>query len=181
MLIPSHDISNHFVARSDYPAIVLSTLGCVQICQYMYIHLKKEFFWIAFYVHETSMHDCTECRENRPLQPRPPLPPTPHTPNHSSANNCGRPRKRCDFRATQDRVTSSCIPPCLRVGLWRLPIRTREGCPRARLFRNTLNLITKLMLKILIYLHIIHLLKSFTCFEHYPVHLQEVYVVTVYM
>ena len=37
------------------------------------------------------------------------------------------------------------------------------------------------MHKILIYLHIIHLLKSSTCFEHYPAHLQEVYVVTVYM
>ena len=35
--------------------------------------------------------------------------------------------------------------------------------------------------KILIYLHIIHLLKSSTCFEHYPNHLQEVYVVIVYM
>jgi len=35
--------------------------------------------------------------------------------------------------------------------------------------------------EILIYLHIIHLLKSSTCFEHYPAHLQEVYVVTVYM
>jgi len=32
-----------------------------------------------------------------------------------------------------------------------------------------------------IYLHIIHLLKSSTCFERYPAHLQEVYVVTVYM
>jgi len=37
------------------------------------------------------------------------------------------------------------------------------------------------MHKILIYLHIIHLLKSFTCFEHYSAHLQEVYVVIVYM
>jgi len=26
-----------------------------------------------------------------------------------------------------------------------------------------------------------HILKSSTCFEHYPAHLQEVYVVTVYM
>ena len=34
---------------------------------------------------------------------------------------------------------------------------------------------------ILIYLHIIHLLKSSTCFEHYHAHLQEVYVVIVYM
>ena len=33
------------------------------------------------------------------------------------------------------------------------------------------------MHKILIYLHIIHLLKSSTCFEHYPALLQEVYVV----
>ena len=31
------------------------------------------------------------------------------------------------------------------------------------------------------YLHIIHLLKSSTCFEHYPAHLQDVYVVTVYI
>jgi hypothetical protein len=37
------------------------------------------------------------------------------------------------------------------------------------------------MHKILIYLHIIHLLKSSTCFEHNPAHLQEVYVVIVYM
>jgi hypothetical protein len=37
------------------------------------------------------------------------------------------------------------------------------------------------MHKILIYLYIIHLLKSSTCFEHCPAHLQEVYVVTVYM
>jgi hypothetical protein len=37
------------------------------------------------------------------------------------------------------------------------------------------------MHKILIYLHIIHLLKSSTCFEHYSAHLQEVYIVTVYM
>jgi len=45
----------------------------------------------------------------------------------------------------------------------------------------TVTLISKLMHKILIYLHIIHLLKSSTCFEHYSAHLQEVYVVTVYM
>ena len=32
-----------------------------------------------------------------------------------------------------------------------------------------------------LYLHIIHLLKSSTCFEHYPAHLQEVYVIIVYM
>ena len=37
------------------------------------------------------------------------------------------------------------------------------------------------MHKILIYLHIIHLLKSSTCFEHYPAHLPEVYVFIVYM
>ena len=36
------------------------------------------------------------------------------------------------------------------------------------------------MHKFLIYLYIIHLLKSSTCFEHYPAHLQEVHVVTVY-
>jgi len=37
------------------------------------------------------------------------------------------------------------------------------------------------MHKILIYLHVINLLKSSTCFEHYAAHLQEVYVVTVHM
>jgi len=37
------------------------------------------------------------------------------------------------------------------------------------------------MHKILIYLYVIHLLKSSTRFEHYPAHLQEVYVVIVYM
>ena len=42
-------------------------------------------------------------------------------------------------------------------------------------------LISNLMHKILIYLHIIHLLKSSTCFEHYPAHLPEVYVFIVYM
>jgi hypothetical protein len=36
------------------------------------------------------------------------------------------------------------------------------------------------MHKILIYLHIVHLLKSSTCFVHYTAHLQ-VYVVIVYM
>jgi hypothetical protein len=42
-------------------------------------------------------------------------------------------------------------------------------------------LISNLMQKILIYLYIIRLLKSSTCFEYYPAHLQEVYVVIVYM
>jgi len=37
------------------------------------------------------------------------------------------------------------------------------------------------MHRILIYLHIIHLLKSSTRFEHCPAYLQEVYVVIVYM
>jgi len=37
------------------------------------------------------------------------------------------------------------------------------------------------MHKILIYLHIIHLLKSSICFEHYPAHIQEVYIVIVYI
>jgi len=41
-------------------------------------------------------------------------------------------------------------------------------------------LISNLRHKILIYLHVIHLLKSSTCFEHYPAHLQEVYVIIVY-
>jgi len=37
------------------------------------------------------------------------------------------------------------------------------------------------MHKCRIYLHVIHLLKFSTCFEHYPAHLQEVYVVSVHM
>ena len=37
------------------------------------------------------------------------------------------------------------------------------------------------MHKILIYLYIIHLLNSSTCFEHYPAILQEVYILIVYM
>jgi hypothetical protein len=37
------------------------------------------------------------------------------------------------------------------------------------------------MYKPLVHLLIIHLLKSSTCFEHYPAHLQEVHVVIVYM
>jgi hypothetical protein len=42
-------------------------------------------------------------------------------------------------------------------------------------------LISNLMHKILIYLYIIHLLKSSTCFMHYPAHLQAVYIIIVYM
>jgi hypothetical protein len=32
-----------------------------------------------------------------------------------------------------------------------------------------------------VYLRIIHLLKSSTCFEHYPAYLQEVHIVIVYV
>jgi hypothetical protein len=42
-------------------------------------------------------------------------------------------------------------------------------------------LISNLTHKICVYLHIIRLLKPNTYFEHYPAHIQEVYVVTVYM
>jgi hypothetical protein len=49
-------------------------------------------------------------------------------------------------------------------------------------FRNYFSLFDlQLHAQILIYLHITHSLKSSTCFEHYPAHLQEVYVVIVYM
>jgi hypothetical protein len=37
------------------------------------------------------------------------------------------------------------------------------------------------MHKIYFYLRTIYLLKSSTCFEHYPAHLQKVYVIIVYM
>jgi hypothetical protein len=46
---------------------------------------------------------------------------------------------------------------------------------------HNLGLISNLLHKVLVYLHIIHLLKSSTCFEHYPAHLQEVYAIIVYM
>ena len=42
-------------------------------------------------------------------------------------------------------------------------------------------LISNLMHKILIYLHIMHILKSSTCFKRYSAHLQEVYVIIVHM
>jgi len=46
-------------------------------------------------------------------------------------------------------------------------------------FRNSFSLSDlQLHAQILIYLHIIHALK---CFGHYPAHLQEFYVVIVYM
>jgi len=50
------------------------------------------------------------------------------------------------------------------------------------LFHNSFSLFgLQLHAQILIYLHVIRSLKSSTCFEHYPAHLQEVYVVIVYM
>jgi hypothetical protein len=39
----------------------------------------------------------------------------------------------------------------------------------------------QLYAKILVYFYIKHLLKFSTCFEHYPAHLQEVYVVILYL
>ena len=49
-------------------------------------------------------------------------------------------------------------------------------------FRNSFSLFDhQLHAQILIYLQIIHLLKSSTCFEQYAAHLQEIYVVIVYM
>jgi hypothetical protein len=49
-------------------------------------------------------------------------------------------------------------------------------------FRNSFSSFDlQLHTQILIYFHIIHSLKSSTCSEHYPAHLQEVYVVTAYM
>jgi len=42
-------------------------------------------------------------------------------------------------------------------------------------------LISSLMHKTPTYSHIIHLLKSSTCFEHYRTHLQEIHVAIVYM
>jgi len=44
---------------------------------------------------------------------------------------------------------------------------------------RSITLFSNMMHKVLIYLHITHLSKSSRCFEHYPTHLQEVYVVIV--
>jgi len=41
-------------------------------------------------------------------------------------------------------------------------------------------MISNLMHKILNYLIMIHSLKSSTCFEHYPAHLQEIHIIIVY-
>jgi hypothetical protein len=49
-------------------------------------------------------------------------------------------------------------------------------------FHNSFSLFDlQLHAQILIYLYIIHSLKSSTCYEHYHAHLQEVYIVIVYM
>jgi hypothetical protein len=52
----------------------------------------------------------------------------------------------------------------------KLRVRYMKICER---FRESW-LISKFMHKILIYLHIIHLLQSSTCFEHYPTNFHEV-------
>jgi len=59
--------------------------------------------------------------------------------------------------------------------------RMRRSWPAVGFQRHSKKKKSNLMHKILIYLYIIHLLKSSTCFEHYTAHHQEVYVVTVYM
>jgi hypothetical protein len=61
------------------------------------------------------------------------------------------------------------------------PVSAGERPQTYALDRATTSLISNLMHIILIYLHIIHLLKSSTYFERYPALLQEVYVVIVYM
>jgi len=75
--------------------------------------------------------------------------------------------------------TRCCRYSCLRSWWW--VVVPPETCSSVSRW-NKLSpwLISNLMHKILIYLYIIHLLKSFTCFEHYPDHLQEVYVVILY-
>ena len=58
-----------------------------------------------------------------------------------------------------------------------------ERLEKRRLWKNFWITLVDFQLdaQILIYLHIIHLLKSSTCFERYPAHLQEICVVIVYM
>ena len=74
-------------------------------------------------------------------------------------------------------TSTSTNPYC---GDKHLPLFLRNPESTRRSNQN-IRLISNLMHKILVYLHIIHLLNSSTCFEHYPAHLQEVYVVIVYM
>jgi hypothetical protein len=76
------------------------------------------------------------------------------------------------------------VPSSSLMCLRGLPLRQEQGhlctiCVYNHRFQPWL--ISSLMHKILICLHIIRLLKSSTCFEHYPARLQEVYVVIVYM
>ena len=78
------------------------------------------------------------------------------------------------------------LPHAAQWLLWKMlpPSASPSSKPPAQVMITTIKwpwLISNLMHKILIYLHIIYLLKSSTCFEHYPAHLQEVYVVIVYM
>jgi len=72
--------------------------------------------------------------------------------------------------STVKKPSSVCCPPSRRFLMTGWPCIVVQ--PR---------LISKLMHRILIYLHKIHLLKSSKCFEHFPAHPQEVYVIIVYM
>jgi len=77
----------------------------------------------------------------------------------------------------------SCVD-CLEI--WEpQPPGTLRACPGLKCdcfnFHSVPWLISSLMQKNLIYVRIMYLLKSSTCFEHYPAHPQEVYVVNVYM
>jgi len=65
--------------------------------------------------------------------------------------------------------------------LCRHSVNTNSTSVLATRLQSYSCLISNLMHKILIYLHIIPLLKSSTCFEQYPAHLQEVYIAIVYM
>jgi len=112
--------------------------------------------------------------------------------------------RRCFWAFTQCRLVvldfeiSPCSECCMQVGistcLWRwnrqsVPKRRhikfrRQGITQKKAYNRLVVqpwMISNLMHKIFIDLHIIHLLKSSTCFEHYPAHLQEVYIVNVYM
>ena len=87
----------------------------------------------------------------------------------------GRPRQRWQEDVMED----------LKVKNWKETAKDRriwrDLAEKAKTHKGLPWLISNLMHKILIYLHVMHLLKSSTCFENYHTHLQEVYVVIVFV
>ena len=96
----------------------------------------------------------------------------------------GRPNGRFRFLAESGFFCVPSVQPGSGVhpdGCWRLLSWTREANSKALVDLQPDAQNSCLFIYIYIYIYIIDLLKSSTYFEHYPTHLQEVYVVTVYI